>query len=59
MNTLNRIRSLSVAALATAWMNWLASPSEAEAAGGSARRALEGDRGAARRSAALLESLLR
>jgi 3-deoxy-D-manno-octulosonic-acid transferase len=51
-------RSGSVAALASHWTAWREAPDQCREAGAAARRSLEGDRGAARRSAELLVGLL-
>lgn len=48
----------AAAALASLWLGWLADPAAASRAGAAARAALEGDRGAATRSAAMLLELL-
>jgi 3-deoxy-D-manno-octulosonic-acid transferase len=47
------------AQLTASWTSWLNDPAAARAAGEAARRALDGDRGAAQRSAELLVPLLR
>ncbi|HEY4100325.1 MAG TPA: glycosyltransferase N-terminal domain-containing protein [Gemmatimonadales bacterium] len=57
---LTRLTASDPAAQLTArWLSWLDDPAAAHAAGEAARRALEGDRGAAQRSADLLVPLLR
>ncbi len=48
----------AVAALASRWVSWLREPGRAANAGAAARRALEPDRGAAARNAALIAPLL-
>lgn len=63
LRTAGGLRSLPMAgaveALAAVWHDWLAAPQEAHALGTRNRAALDGERGAAGRSAAMLNRLLR